>query len=131
TGDVDDGLRVIEISGWKIIYFAKLRQRPLYGSFFEDSKRFYVETLAYRDGKQLMSDQAVLDLETRGQTGSQRVESPDGVHIYYRALKDRLLLGAEYNGTKRRTDSLVRATLPSYKEIQRVSFTVAGGIDSD
>jgi outer membrane protein assembly factor BamB len=117
--DKADALRVFEIGSWKEIASTILRQRALHATFFADGEAVHVDTGAPAPFIQ----RVLIDLKTG--TPREMALSPwdfERFNMYYYALIDRVLLGAQHNSKTNRTDFLVRAELPAYKELKRVAF---------
>jgi hypothetical protein len=118
-------LLVVETGSGKTVFSHRLRKQAYRGSFFQDGERLYVETLAFPDGDRLVSQRAVIDVESGKIDDSLRTEQPNGASIFYSALKDEILLGAEIDGRTRRTQALLRAKLPDYREVARAPYALA------
>jgi hypothetical protein len=82
-----------------------------------------METLAFPQDGRLLSQQAVVDLRSGGTDERLRRENPEGRHTYYSALCGQTLLGWEFDGKARRTNVMIRADLPDYKEVSRPSHS--------
>jgi WD40 repeat protein len=119
NADNADELRVIETGSWKTVLSIQLRQKAYRGSFFCEGQQLYLETLAFPEGDGLVSQRSVIDLRTGKALDYLRPEHPEESSIFYSALCDGSLLGAEVDGNTRRTEALIRATLPDFQEVAR------------
>jgi hypothetical protein len=114
----EPALRVVHMDSWKSIYSTRVPAIPYFGSFFADSEALYASIPGVGGGRCL---HVVVELHNGAKL--ERIEefNPDGWSFSYRALGDRMLLG---EGARRnpREEVLIKAELPSFKEIQRVPY---------
>lgn len=127
--DAYDHLRVIEIGSWQTAYRTPLRERALQASFFADGECLYAETEPFANGSGLTRQQVLIDLQSGKQIENLRTEHRGSSGVYYRALQDRMLLGAEYSDATRRCTTLERCIWPGDAIATQAAFAVASTPD--
>jgi len=117
--DSEDALRVIDVDSWTSSYATRLPALPFHGSFFADSTALCIEIPGVRGG---CTDHAVIYLRTGKMDERLEPLKLGGLNFSYTALSDSEILGSGYRVETNKTDVLARVAVPSYDEIQRVSF---------
>jgi len=118
-----DALRVLRTGPWTQVHSSRLIAPPSRGGFFGESRQFYVESLPTRHSGRVEMERLAIDLPTGNE--AERLEptfANDEFHLEYLALSNSELLGAGRNWRTAKTEALVRAGLPDYRELQRVPF---------
>lgn len=114
----EDALRVISADSWTSEYATRLPGTPYYGSFFADGQALCVGVPGVQGGNLWV----VIDLKNAKRADQIDPYDPSTLLFSYSALNDRTLLGSGLDRTTGKTKVLVRAQLPSYRELQRVPF---------
>jgi hypothetical protein len=118
VSDKDEGLRIIEIGSWKLMYATKLPATPHRASFFSDSKALCTVVPGAGGGRRL---HRIIDFESGKEQDWLDQFDPKGPSFSYWALYDRLLLG-DGRGQHNETEVLVKLEAGSRQEIARVPF---------
>jgi hypothetical protein len=117
-----DALRVINSSSWVQNYATKLPALPFYGSFFADGSAIYVGVPGVTESGQSGSADLIVDVKAGQISEHFDLYRPDATSFFYWATTDKTLLGLGYDPELRRTDVVVLAEAPSFKEIRRAPF---------
>lgn len=115
----EDALRVLTIGTWTSTYAARLPALPYKGSFFAGGEALYAEVPGVKGGS---TDHVLIDLRAGRLEEGFEPSDWTGLNFSYWALGDRMLLGGGRDFKLNRTDVLVKAALPSFKETARVPF---------
>ena len=124
TGGPSSGseLRVTKLASGKPTFSARLPANAFSGSFFDDSNRLYVETLAFKSAGLTYTEQAVVAIPTGSRVATRRRELSNSYSSYHWATKGENLIGVDLNNTTRRFDHIFLAALPDFREIKRLPF---------
>jgi hypothetical protein len=128
----EENLSVIKLGSWDIVYSDRLSMGPGgQAEFFAGANVLYVENLLFVPPDGLKYQRMTVDLSDGHQEQRLQTRDPGEPGIDYHAVDRRLLIGTETGTPPARHAALIRATLPNYEEVERVSFAVPVGAEPE